>query len=236
MEFSFTIGTQEYTVPEVITTELFQSAMAWNIEDSKNLKPFVSVMSDCPLHQINLLDDATFEVILAICVTRIDFSDTELRRNIGAYQLLDFNSMNFGQFVDIDMLISDGMAKHVIELTQKLYGMPESVAANVPIKNVWKALVAATEWRQDTYRDYDEFFELSDNRGDEDVVVSLEGIQLMWYNAVLVLAEKQFLNIQHVVERPYKEALNFLTWKKNEASKMQLEQLKKKNDLQRRTR
>ena len=114
--------------------------------------------------------------------------------------------------------------------------MPESVAANVPIKNVWNALVAATEWRQDTYRDYDEFFELSDNRGDEDVVVSLEGIQLMWYNAVLVLAEKQFLNIQHVVERPYKEALNFLTWKKNEASKMQLEQLKKKNDLQRRTR
>ena len=236
MEFSFTIGTQEYTVPEVITTELFQSAMAWNIEDSKNLKPFVSVMADCPLHQINLLDDATFEVILAICVTRIDFSDTELRRNIGAYQLLDFHSMNFGQFVDIDMLISDGMAKHVIELTQKLYGMPESVAANVPIKNVWNALVAATEWRQDTYRDYDEFFEISDNRGDEDVVVSLEGIQLMWYNAVLVLAEKQFLNIQHVVERPYKEALNFLTWKKNEASKMQLEQLKKKNDLQRRTR
>ena len=236
MEFSFTIGTQEYTVPKVVTTELFQKAIAWDIEDEKNHKPFVSVMANCPLHQINLLDTDTFNVVFAVCVSRLNFEDTELRHNIGGFQLLNFSSMTFGQFVDIDMLIADGMTKHVVELTHKLYGMPEDNAAKKDIRDTWKALIAVSEFRTSVYQEYDEFFDLSNQDQQDDITVSIDAIQLMWYNAILVLAEQKFLNIQYVTERPYKEALNFLTWKKNEIAKEQLQQLKRKNDIQRRTR
>ena len=58
----------------------------------------------------------------------------------------------------------------------------------------------------------------------------------MWYEAILMLADHQFLNIGLVTARPYKEALNFLTWKKNEIAKQQLEQVKRKYDLQKRSR
>lgn len=236
MEFSFTIGTNEYTVPEVVTVELFQRAIAWDIEDKKNHKPFISALTDCPIQDLNALDEETLNVVLAVCVSRIDFEDTELRHNIGSYQLLKLDDMTFGQFVDIDILIADGLTKHVIELTQKLYGVNESTAASIDIKMVWKAMLLASDWRQSVYREHDEFFELKDSEDSSDVVITINNLQLMWYNAILVLAEQKFLNIQHVTERPYKEALNFLTWKKNEASKAQLEQLKRKNDLQRRTR
>ena len=236
MEFSFTIGTNEYTVPEVVTVELFQRAVAWDIEDKKNHKPFISVFTDCPIQDLNALDEETLNVVLAVCVSRIDFEDTELRHNIGSYQLLKLDDMTFGQFVDIDILIADGLTKHVIELTQKLYGVNESTAAGIDIKMVWKAMLLASDWRHSVYKEHDEFFELKDSEDSGDVVITINNLQLMWYNAILVLAEQKFLNIQHVTERPYKEALNFLTWKKNEASKAQLEQLKRKNDLQRRTR
>ena len=236
MEFSFTIGTNEYTVPKVVTVELFQRAIAWDIEDKKNHKPFVSAMTDCPIHELNILDDATFNVVLAVCVSRINFEDTELRHNIGGFRLLDFTTMTFGQFVDIDILIADGMTKHTVELVHKLYGIPEEAAASKDVREVWKTLVAVAEFRQSVYMEHNEFFDIDNSHKDDDIEISINNLQLMWYNAILVLAEGKFLNIQHVVERPYKEALNFLTWKKSEMAKEQLKQLQKKNDLQRRTR
>lgn len=236
MEFSFTIGTNEYTVPEVVTVELFQRAISWNIEDKKNHKPFVSVMTDCPIQDLNALDEEIFNVVLAVCVSRMNFEDTELRHNIGGFRLLDFTTMTFGQFVDIDILIADGMTKHTVELVHRLYGINENAAASKDVREVWKALVAAADFRQSVYIEHNEFFDIDSSQENDDIEISINNLQLMWYNAILVLAEQKFLNIQHVVERPYKEALNFLTWKKNEASKAQLEQLKKKNDLQRRTR
>ena len=128
MKFSFTIGTQEYIVPEVITVGLFQKAMSWDITDEKNHKPFVSVITDCPIRDLNLLDEETFNVLLAGCITRLDFENTKLRQNIGGFQLLDFHTMTFGQFVDIDILIADGMTKHTVELVEKLYGIPGNAA------------------------------------------------------------------------------------------------------------
>ena len=236
MEFSFTIGTNEYIVPEVVTVELFQRAIAWDIEDEKNHKPFVSVMTECPIQDLNALDEEIFNLVLAACISRLNFEDTELRQNLGSFRLLDFNTMTFGQFVDIDILIADGMTKHTIELVEKLYGIPEQAAASKDVRDVWKALTEAVNFRQQVYTEHNEFFELDQGDESENVEISINNLQLMWYNAILVLAEHKFLNIQHVVERPYKEALNFLTWKKNEANKAQLEQLKRKNDLQRRTR
>lgn len=236
MEFSFTIDTKEYFVPEVITVELFERAMVWDIEDEKNHIPFVSVITECPLNELKLLDKETFNLIFAYCVTKLDFSDTELRHNIGGYQLIRLNECNFGQFVDIDILIADGMTKHAVELTCKLYGIPERAAAQKDVRDVWKALTLAVEWRQEVYREHNEFFEINESEDSDGVEMTINNLQLMWYNAILVLAEQKFLNIEPVTERPYKEALNFLTWKKNEMSKAQLEQLKRKNDLQRRTR
>ena len=236
MEFSFRIGTEEYTVPKVITVDLFQRAIAWDIEQEKNIKPFVSVLTECPLDQLKLIEDDTFNIILAACVSRLDLSDTELRRNIGGFQFLNLDTITFGQFVDIDILIADGITKHAIQLTEKLYGISEEVAAQKDIREVWKALETAVEWRYSVYQEHNEFFELDNNQGSDGPEMTIDNLQLMWYNAILVLAEQKFLNIQYVTERPYKEALNFLTWKKNEASKAQLEQLRKKNDIQRRTR
>ena len=236
MEFSFTIGTNEYFIPEVVTVELFQKAIAWNLEELKNHLPFVSVITECPLNELKLLDVDTFNLVFAACITKIDFSNAELRQNIGGYELIKLNDMSFGQFVDIDILIADGMTKHAVELTQKLYGIPAIAAAQKDVREVWKAMELIAEWRLKVYSEHDEFFEISNNEDSEGPEMTINNLQLMWYNAILVLAEQKFLNIQHVVERPYKEALNFLTWKKNEMSKAQLEQLRKKNDLQRRTR
>ena len=146
-----------------------------------------------------------------------------------------FEDFTFGDFIDLDILIADGLTKHVIEIVSKLYGMPEEHAATIDINKVWSTLIALTKWREAQYREYDEFFNLSQSVEQDGPEMTINNLQLMWYEAVLVLADSHFLNIQHVVERPYKEALNYLTWKKNQVAQQQLANVKKKYDLQKRT-
>lgn len=236
MEFSFQIGDETYEVPKALTASVFQSAIAWDLEDIKNHKPFVSAITKCPLQHLSLLDENTFNVILASCATLLPKESDHVNRQHGVYQMKNFDTFTFGDFIDIDIYIADGLIHHVVDLIAKLYGMPDSIAAEVPIDRVWTALISLARWRELVYKEHDEFFELSSSRGGDDIESTINKLQLMWYEAVLALAEHQFLNIQHVVERPYKEALNFLTWKKNEVAKQQLEQVKRKYDLQKRSR
>ena len=235
MEFSFRIGDQEYTVPQALTVSEFQTAICWDLEDIKNVKPFVASITGCPLHQLDLIDDVTFDVLLAACVMLLP-KDGQLIRMIGVHKLMDLDSLSFGDFIDIDVYIADGITKHIVDLVTKLYGMTTDQAANTEVQKIWPTVIAVAKWRELVYKEHDEFFELSNAKGIDDSEFSINNLQLMWYEAVLALADHQFLNIQHVVERPYKEALNFLTWKKNEIAKQQLEQVKRKYDLQKRTR
>lgn len=236
MDFSFQIGDDTYEVPSVLTAKTFQQALAWDIEDTKNHKPFVSAITDCPLQHLALLDDTVFEVLLAMCVMKLPQQTGHINRQQGVYTLKDFDSLSFGDFVDIDIYIADGLTGHVVDLIVKLYNMPVDVAEATDITRVWATLIELTKWRELVYKEHDEFFELSASKDTEVQESTINNLQLMWYEAVLALAEHQFLNIQHVVERPYKEALNFLTWKKNEIAKQQLEQVKRKYDLQKRSR
>ena len=236
MEFSFSIDDQEFKIPDIITLSLFERLSVWDINEEQNLIPFVSVISGCPIYLLKKLAKETFELILSVCVTKIDLSRKEVKAKIGEFTLKDFDTLTFGDFVDIDIYIADGVSKHLVDITAKLYGMTESYAADLNINDVWTTILDTIEWRQTVYSEHIEFFG-SDEPSDElDIKMDINKLQLMWYEAILVLAEKQFLNIQLVTSRPYKEALNFLTWKKAEVSKAKLEQLKRKNDLQKRSR
>jgi hypothetical protein len=235
MEFSFQIGDQNYEVPAIIDIAAFERAMAWDITDIQNHKPFVASITACPIHVLNRLDNITFEVVLAICMSRLPIEEGEVNFTLGVYPIKKFEDFTFGDFIDLDILIADGLTKHVIEIVSKLYGMPEEHAATIDINKVWSTLIALTKWREAQYREYDEFFNLSQSVEQDGPEMTINNLQLMWYEAVLVLADSHFLNIQHVVERPYKEALNYLTWKKNQVAQQQLANVKKKYDLQKRT-
>lgn len=232
MEVNFTIADREYEVPEVITVDRFEKAMAWDLQDLKNIKPFVATLIDCELHDLNLLDEEVFHIISGVCISRIHVSDCKMEQRLGLFQVRDWDSFTFGEWVDIDTFMAMGVTQNVSRIASILYGMPEETIKKMDIKRVWGSIIEASKWREAIYREYDEFFEIGDSSGESD---GKANVQLMWYNSIIVLADEDFLKIHQVVERPYKEALNFLTWKKAKLQKEQLENLRRKNEIQRRT-
>ena len=236
MEINFTIGDHTYDVPDEATLEQFERAVSWDISDFKNLEPFVATLTGAPLKELDKLDTAVFEFITGACIQRIDVSTVKVHETIKGYGLRDFDKFTFGELVDLDTYMSMSATQNVGKIASILYGAPEEETKGWPVKQVWAALVEAHGWRMRVYKEYDEFFELSGNTADDVEASEGANIQLMWFEAITILANGDFLKMHQVVERPYREALNFLTWRKAQIQKEQLEILKRKNDLSRRTR
>lgn len=236
MELQFKIDDKEWSVPEYIDVKTFERAIVWDLEDLNNLKPFVASIIGCPIAHLNRLDEEVLAFITGVCLQRIQIQESKLCNKIGLCPLKDFETYTFGNFIDLDMLLSQSAGQNLSKLAALLYDTDEITASGWDVRDVWGAVREAAVWRQWIYTQYEEFFELSDKTSDEEVEPQEANVSLMWYNAIIALADEDFLKIHQVVERPYKEALNYLTWKKAKAQREKLETLKRKNDLQRRIR
>jgi hypothetical protein len=237
MKLEFTIDGETYRVPDYITVAKFERAILWDLDNLQNLKPFVATIVDCPLSHINRLDEEVLAFITGVCLQRMQVQDSPLETRIGLNDLLDFDTMTFGQWIDLDTFFAKGVGRHLSQIVGVLYDQSPEAVSEWDVTWVWGAINQFAVWRESVYREHDEFFEL---REPEDVGEVEEdrdpNIGLMWYEATLALADEDFLKIHQVVERPYKECLNYLTWKKAKAQREQLEILKRKHDLQRRIR
>jgi hypothetical protein len=237
MKLEFTIGTQTYRVPDFIDVETFERAIVWNLDDLKNLKPFVATIVGCPIYELNRVDEEVLAFITGTCLQKIQLADCEIVQSHADHNLIDPEDFTFGQFIDFDTYISLGAGENLSKITALLYGFKPEEVKHWPVQKVWGALQMTARWRTEVYKEYDEFFELSEKEDVGEVNEPSEAnIQLMWWESIMALAGEDFLKIHQVVERPYREALNYLTWKKAQVQKQKLQNLKAKNDVQRRIR
>ena len=238
MKLEFNIGANQYKVPDYIDVATFEKAIVWNLEDLKNLKPFVATIIGCPLSDLNKLEDEVLAFITGTCLQKIQVVGAETNTTVNDHNLIDFETMTFGQWVDFDTYISLGAGENLSKLVAILYNTEAGRVQHWNTSDIWGAVQEASQWRVGVYREYDEFFELSEKEEIEgkDAEATKPNIQLMWWESIMALADGDFMKIHQVVERPYREALNYLTWKKAQVQKEKLEILKRKNDLQRRTR
>jgi len=237
MLVEFKIADKVYQVPETITVGAFERAIAWNLDDLNNLKPFVASLIECSIYELAQLDEEVLAIITGMCLQRMQLQESELHHYVDDYNLIDPETITFGQWVDLDVLFAKEPGQQLSKIIAILYGAEEHIVKKWDVNHVWGAMTWLSEWRKSVYTEYEEFFEIKSNDtnlGDDDDD-STANIQLMWWEAIMALANEDFLKIHQVVERPWREALNYLTWKKAQVQKQKLQQLKAKNDLQRRT-
>lgn len=234
MEVKITIGSEEYYVPQKITVELFEKAMVWDIGDEKNIKPFVATILQCSLHDIDKLEEEVYGFISGVCIHRMSLWGEELHEEIDGHSLKPFDQLTFGEWVDIDTMMYQDTSAHIKDIGAIIYDAKVEDVLQWNIKELGPSIKSLSEWRVQVYKEHDEFFEIGDNpKADGDSQKA--NVALIWYDAIMTLANEEFINIERVISRPYKEALNYLTWKKAKIAKEKMELLKRKNDLSRRT-
>ncbi len=233
MQLKFTIGENTYNIPEVASVAQFESSIQWDPNQEKNWKPFVSTLTGAPLRDLGLLEEDVFNFILGACINAITVEDEAPKQVLQYNKIIEPEDLTFGQFIDIDLYTTIEPLTHIKEIGAIAYNTAVDDVAQWPIRDVWPAFLALNRWRKQVYRDFDSFFELEGKEREEGTRTTLSQLHKMWYDIILVLADHKFLNIEPVVNRPWREALNWLTWKKQKVAEEKLEILKKSNDLQR---
>lgn len=203
MEAIVYIDGKRYTVPSSITAK--QWATIAILPDDKRW--FISAVLDIQTKELFDLEEIDIEQIYM--VTQIVLKDLEQYEP----SHIKFDEMTFGQWVDLDVLASDEPHTKIVEITSKLLKQDTSERA---LKDVWPHFRDYLEWRNEVYQQYKNLFGL-----DGDYAPSEEQINItdVWYDAIMVLADSQFIEIDNVVEKPFRQALNFLSWKKDQAEK-----------------
>ena len=76
-------------------------------------------------------------------------------------------------------------------------------------------------FRQATFDKFEDIF----NTGNEEKEFSTDGLTKKWgwYNAIYMLANESFLNVEQIVKKPAYECLTFMSYKKDVNQKLENE-------------
>lgn len=206
-------------MPEVLTIETWASLIKWDFENIEYWPRIVGIAIGCnPM----ILKDAKHESLeLAIILIA---TAMQKRKEV---KCKDFNDLTFGEFVDLDVYLTYGIDKHMLEITEILDAKCKDSA-----EAMW-LIDRYTEFRMFTYRQYKELFGTETDVQAEGPVDPMK-VAKSWYRLIVQLANDNLLDIDAVTEEPLKKVLNFMALQKEKQLEEQQRILKerRKHDVQ----
>ena len=182
----------------------------------------ISQATGAPSELVYQIDHEVLHQAMVVITRNMQPSWVSLSPTYKGQKFIDLNKLTIGQFIDLEVALSRGLESNLHWLVGTLYSTEGESCLEW---NYEVGFAAVQTWyvrRKQIYSEYEDLFDMEDGDG----TPSNEDPGHAWYDMLMVLADGEFLNIQHVVDRPMIEALNFLAWKKDQARKLELEQKK----------
>jgi hypothetical protein len=145
---------------------------------------------------------------------------------------ISFTEIRFGEWIDLDIWLTWGIDKHLVEIMGIL--APQCEWAD---EALW-IIEGYAKWRLSMYKGYSALFGLNDPHGDDPQTQDRLQVARGWYALMVRLAGGDLLKMDGVAEQPVKAALNMLAYQKEEDLKEAQRQLQisRKYEVQRNSR
>lgn len=204
------IGDKQYELPAEFGLKQWSD---YQLE--KNPVKQLSISMKIPLTEAELVPAETRDLVLAIVNQLAHPKYLALFKEIGDHKLLSVNNLTLGQFIDMEVYLSDNPAKHLMDIVKLLYQTDD--LKGFTFNNTWAAVEYYLKWRTTLFSQYKNLFNADGDLDEDDEVNASksQNIAHIWYDIVMTLADNKFLNIDAVVERPVVECFNWLAWNKD---------------------
>lgn len=219
---------QEYNIPDDFSISQWQELMKWEFDEPLNWPRIMHIATGAPLELLKNADGKSIQLGVSFIVNQINQRKPA--------ETIDFESLNFGQWVDLDVWASLGIEKYLKECINILAPGSEPETRLMASEALY-IIERFGKWKASVYRNYKQLFGLDEP---EDVDVEDENGDKMatarnWYSIIVDLANDDILAIDQVTEQPYKKVFNFMARRKQKAMERQAQELqnKRKHDLQR---
>ena len=222
MSIKININKKQYKIPDRLTVEQYSKSIQFDWSDPKYYPMIVSQLTGAPIKQLMLADEEAMTLAIAFIVKAMN------DRN--QCQIIDLDTMTFGQFVDLDVYVTGG-------LEQNFSAIIDIIAPDAQYAD--EAMWVVDQWiafRTYTYRQYAELFGLNEFAEEDDQIQKdKQASARAWYKIIVGLAQSNLLQLDAVTDQPLKKVLNFMALQKEQQMEENQRKLKERRhyDLQR---
>lgn len=227
--YKLNVKGQQFDIREDYTIEEWMNLQRWDPQIEENWARLLSEATGMSLDQAKEIPLETMQVAIGLLMVTLSPDHSALQINIDEYGLIDFDNITFGQWVDLEVLLSKDPRKTLDMMIAVLYGAKDT--KHWQLRDTWPALQKYLVFRKMVYNNYKALFEIDDI--DAGTQEEPQDQSHAWYDMIMLLADEKFLNISDAVDRPMIEAFNFIAWKKDQAIKQE-QQLQKQRQQRRR--
>ena len=205
MAITVNINETKWEIPERLTIEEWKELQQWEFENSAHWPWIINTISHIPATEFNGADPDSMQLFIGFLISAMNLRTLKHQ--------VDFDKINFGQFVDLDCYVSLGIEKHIKDILDVL-------DVDTPWANEGLAAIEQyIKWRSSIYKQYSQLFDVQE--GEEDLVETPEfnpkDVSRGWYRVIVELAGEDILKMDQITEEPLHKVLTFLQIKKEKA-------------------
>ena len=222
--YKLNIKGEQFDIREDYTIEEWMQLQKWDPSIEENWPRLMSDATGITLDTAKQIPLETMQVAIGLLMVTLSPDHCALKDLVEDHRLIDFNEITFGQFVDLEVMISRDPRKTLDKMIAVMYQAKDT--RNWQLRDTWPSLQKYLVFRKGVYNSYKALFEIDDI--DQGTAEEVKDQGHAWYDMAMILADEKFLNIDSAVDRPLTEAFNFLAWKKDQALKMEQQIQKQK--------
>jgi len=205
MAITVNINETKWEIPERLTIEEWKELQQWEFENTGHWPWIINTISHIPATEFNGADPDSMQLFIGFLISAMNAR--HLKHQV------EFDKINFGQFVDLDCYVSLGIEKHIKDILDVL-------GVDTPWANEGLAAIEQyIKWRSSIYKQYSQLFDVQE--GEEDLVETPEfdpkDVSRGWYRVIVELAGEDILKMDQITEEPLHKVLTFLQIKKEKA-------------------
>ena len=213
------VNNTKFKIPERVTIKEWIDIQKWDVTNETHWPYVIQAISGIPAEEFYGAEEDAMQLFMGFVISAVN------KRNLTHQP--DFNTLNFGQFVDLDCFIALGVEKHIDQILETL-----------EVDTPWADEALATieqfiKWRNTIYKQYKGLFGLEDKDFEvtesTDEVFDPREVSRGWYNVIVDLAGEDILKMDIVTEEPLQKVFTFLQIKKEKALKAAEEARKIRN-------
>jgi len=201
------VNETKWRIPERVTITEWVALQQWDFATEAHWPYIINTISHIPTEEFLDADPSSMQLFMGFLIGAVN------KRTLKQHP--DFNSLNFGKFVDLDCYMSLGVEKHIGDILEVL-------EVNTPWADEALAVIEQfIKWRNTIYKQYKNLFGLEDKDFEEaaeaDDMFNPKEVSRGWYNVIVDLANEDVLKMDAVTEEPLHKILTFLQIKKEKA-------------------
>tara|TARA_R110000803_G_scaffold54557_1_gene111276 strand:- start:331 stop:999 length:669 start_codon:yes stop_codon:yes gene_type:complete len=205
-----TVNNTKWSIPDRITIKEWVALQKWDITQESHWPYIIHEVIQIPVEELQDAEEESLQLFIGFMIGAINKRTLKHKPN--------FNTLNFGKFVDLDCFMSLGVEKHIDDIL-------EILEVNTPWSDEALAIIELyIKWRSTIYKQYKTLFGLDDKDFDDidtDEVRRFDpkDVSRAWYQVIVDLALDDVLKMDLITDEPLHKILTFLQIKKEKAVK-----------------